>query len=98
MWRPQERMGENMENHHIALDNRERMTITQVADVDAFDESVLWANLQEGGLEITGEKLNIEKLDLDQGILVVTGELISLNYTDRRKGEKKKITERLRRK
>ncbi|MCI6012669.1 MAG: YabP/YqfC family sporulation protein [Firmicutes bacterium] len=91
-------MGENMENHHIAIDNRERMTITQVADVDAFDESVLWANLQEGGLEITGEKLNIEKLDLDQGILVVTGELISLNYTDRRKGEKKKITERLRRK
>ena len=98
MWRPQERMGENMENHHIAIDNRERMTITQVADVDAFDESVLWANLQEGGLEITGEKLNIEELDLDQGILVVTGELISLNYTDRRKGEKKKITERLRRK
>lgn len=73
-----------MENHHIGIDNRERITITQVADVDAFDEAVLWANLKEGSLEICGEKLNIEKLDLEQGILIVTGKMESLTYTDKK--------------
>ena len=52
-----------MENHYISIDNREKITVSQVADVDAFDEDTLWANLKEGGLEITGRNLNIEKLD-----------------------------------
>ena len=43
--------------------------------MDAFDEDTLWANLKEGGLEITGENLNVEKLDLQDGILIVTGEI-----------------------
>ena len=73
-----------MENHHIGIDNRERITITQVADVDAFDETVLWANLKEGSLELCGEKLNIEKLDLEQGILIVTGKIESLSYTEKK--------------
>ena len=77
-----------MENHHIGIDNRERMTITQVADVDAFDEETLWANLQDGSIEITGEKLNIEKLDLQEGILIVTGRIDSLTYTDKKIKEK----------
>ena len=55
--------------------------------MDAFDEDTLWANLKEGGLEITGENLNVEKLDLQDGILIVTGEICSVLYTD--KGSKK---------
>ena len=50
-----------MENHHITIDNRQRMTITLVADVDAFDEETLWANLKEGGLEITDRKIKEKK-------------------------------------
>ena len=53
-----------MDNHYITIENREKLSLSQVADVDAFDEETLWANLKEGGIEITGEKLNIEKLDL----------------------------------
>lgn len=80
-----------MENHHIGIDNRERITITQVADVDAFDEETLWANLQEGSIEITGEKLNIEKLDLQEGVLIVTGRICSLAYTDKKVKEKRSL-------
>ena len=82
-----ERICGSMENHYINIDNRKRITISQVADVDAFDEDTLWANLKEGGLEITGENLNVEKLDLQDGILIVTGEICSVSYTD--KGTKK---------
>lgn len=77
-----------MENHYISLENREKITISQVADVDAFDEDTLWANLKEGGIELTGENLNIEKLDLQEGILVVTGKICSLSYTEKKLKEK----------
>jgi sporulation protein YabP len=87
-----------MENHHIGIENRERMTITQVADVDAFDEAAVWVNLKDGGIEITGERLNIEKLDLEEGLLVVTGQIQSLSYSDKKNREKKSLLDRLGRK
>lgn len=87
-----------MENHYITIENREKLTLTQVADVDAFDEETLWANLKEGGIEITGERLNIEKLDLQEGMLVVTGQIGAIAYTDRKLSDKgtflKKLTAR----
>ena len=72
-----------MENHHIMIDNRERITISQVTDVDAFDEETLWANLKEGALEISGENLNIESLDISLGNLIVTGKINAVVYTDK---------------
>lgn len=80
-----------MENHYLTVENREKMTITQVIDVDAFDEENLWANLKEGGIAITGEKLNIEKLDLNEGVLVITGRICSFEYTEKKSREKKSI-------
>lgn len=77
-----------MDNHYITIENREKIILSQVADVDAFDEETLWANLSEGGIEITGEKLNIERLDLAEGMLVVTGRICSVVYTDRKMKEK----------
>jgi len=74
-----------MENHYISVDNRERITVSQVTDVEAFDEETLWANLREGALEINGEKLNIESLDISTGMLVVTGRINAVIYTDKNK-------------
>lgn len=80
-----------MDNHYISLENREKITISQVLDVDAFDEDNLWANLKDGAIELTGEKLNIQRLDLQEGILVVTGKIASLSYTDKKVKEKGKM-------
>ncbi len=84
-----------MENHRVEIENRERITLTQVTDVDAFDENALWANLKEGGLELTGQGLHIEKLDLESGLLVVSGMLDSLTYTGKKTREKRGLLERL---
>ena len=84
-----------MENHYLTIENRVKLTIGQVADVDAFDEETLWANLKEGGVEITGENLNIEKLDLQEGTLIVTGTICSVVYTDRKKKEKGRFIKKL---
>ncbi len=73
-----------MENHFLTVENREKMTISQVVDVDAFDENNIWANINSGAIEISGEKLNIEKLDLEDGNLVVTGKIQSFCYVDKK--------------
>ena len=70
-----------MENHYVTVENREKITISQVVDVDAFDEENLWADVSDGSIELTGEKLNIQKLDLKEGILIVTGRICSFSYT-----------------
>lgn len=78
-----------MGDHRITIENRKKITLTDVADVDAFDEETLWANLKDGGLEITGENLNIEKLELTDGVLIVTGEIRSVSYVDKGKTMRK---------
>lgn len=87
-----------MERHLLTLENREKLTITQVTDVDAFDENILWANLKEGSIEITGKDLNIEKLDLEEGLLVVKGLICTFSYIEKKHKEKtflKRITGRV---
>lgn len=78
-----------MENHVITIDNRQKLTVTEVADIDNFDEEVICANLKEGGLLIQGKGMNIQMLDLAEGKAVITGEINSLTYKQKKdKGEK----------
>ena len=77
-----------MENHYLSVENREKITINQVIDVDAFDENNLWANIKDGSIEISGTKLNVEKLDLNEGLLVVKGRINSFSYIDKKLHEK----------
>ena len=78
-----------MEEHILTVENRNKLTINRVIDVDAFDENNLWANIQDGAIEIIGENLNIEKLDLDEGLLMVTGKIYSFGYVDKKIKEKR---------
>lgn len=60
-----------------------------MADIDNFDEEVICANLKEGGLLIQGKGMNIQMLDLAEGKAVITGEINSLTYKQKKdKGEK----------
>lgn len=78
-----------MENHMITIDNREKITVTDVADIDNFDEEEICANLKSGGLVIKGKNLHIQMLDLAEGKSVITGEITSLAYTQKKdKAEK----------
>lgn len=73
-----------METHFLKVENRERLIINEVVDVDAFDENNLWANIKEGAVEVSGEKLIVEKLDLEEGILIVKGKINGFAYVDKR--------------
>ncbi|MGN0658140.1 MAG: YabP/YqfC family sporulation protein [Emergencia sp.] len=74
-----------MENHVIQIDNRKKITVTEVTSVEGFDEETILANLMEEGLIISGKELHIEALDLEEGVLIARGEIESVSYTKKKK-------------
>lgn len=78
-----------MENHSVTIANRQKLTITDVKEIDSFDEEEIKATLTDGGMVIKGENLNIQLLDLHEGKAVVAGTINSLMYVKiREKGDK----------
>lgn len=84
-----------MENHYIQMENKKKITVTEVTSVEGFDEETILANLAEEGLVISGRNLHIEVLDLEDGKLVAEGDIEALTYT--KKKAKTKIFDRFKR-
>lgn len=77
-----------MEEHKVTIENREKLTITDIIDIDSFDEEEIRATLHKGAMVIKGEKLHIKLLDLAAGKAEITGTVNSLMYVKvREKGE-----------
>ena len=71
-----------MENHTLSIDNREKLTITSVADVESANEETVLVILTQGGLIVKGQNLHIQKLDLAEGKAIITGSIQSAVYTE----------------
>lgn len=68
--------------HSILMDNREKVTITGVEDVDSFDEISVVLVTDMGYITLHGADLRITKLNLEEGQLIIEGEMIALQYSD----------------
>ena len=66
--------------HHLVLEQRERLVISGVEEVHRFDEETIVLTTSLGELEIQGEGLHIEKLSLEGGELHVDGSISALIY------------------
>ena len=67
--------------HHLVLEQRERLVISGVEEVARFDEETIVLTTTMGELEIQGGDLHIEKLSLEGGELHVDGNVSALIYT-----------------
>lgn len=72
--------------HHLILEDRERLTVSGVEEVESFDENTIVMDTAQGVLVVRGEDLHIEKLSLDGGDLKVEGTVESLSYEEPRGG------------
>lgn len=83
-------MSEKNENipQNIILENRRKVSVSGVNDVDSFDEnqSVIYTCM--GLLEIKGSELHMSKLNLDSGEIVLEGHFDSFSYIDSPSSEK----------
>ena len=69
-------------NHSITLNERKSILITGVKKIDNFNELEFLIETIMGYLKITGEDLEIIKLDTYQGNISIKGKINSLNYTE----------------
>lgn len=66
--------------HSIHIDNRSRMNVTGVIDVESFNEQEVILETEGGSLQIDGEGLHLTKLNLDDGQVIIEGEVYALEY------------------
>ncbi len=68
--------------HILTLENRKKLKLTGISNVESFDDKNVLAFTDLGELLICGKNLNITKLTLETGNLEVEGEISSLTYNE----------------
>ncbi|MGL4654398.1 MAG: sporulation protein YabP [Sarcina sp.] len=73
----------------LSLENRKKLSVTGVIEVISFDDRQINLNTNLGGLNITGENLKVNKLDVQNGDVVITGCIITIVYGKKMKKKRK---------
>ena len=69
---------------NLMLENREKLLIQGVQQVESFDEESIQLDTLLGVLVIRGRGLHIDRIDDQNGEVAVTGEIIALLYDETR--------------
>ena len=80
---------------NIILEDRERLNVSGVLDVESFCEDKILLETTLGFLEISGSELKMNKLSVDTGELSIEGDITSVNYTDESREQKGSLLTRL---
>ena len=70
-------------NQNIVLEDREKVTVTGVEQVESYNDNTIILNTIKGGINIKGEDLNISKLNLDEGSVKINGKISGINYSNK---------------
>ena len=68
--------------HKIIIENKQRVVVTGVEDMDSFNENEVIYLTSVGMMTITGQDLHVSKLNLEDGQLIVEGVIECADYTD----------------
>jgi sporulation protein YabP len=66
--------------HAITLENRRRASLSGVSDVLSFNEQEVVMVTEGGDITLVGEGLHIARLNLDEGQLMVEGNISGIEY------------------
>ena len=64
----------------LSLDNRVKLVLTGAEDVSGFNEETVSVKTTCGTLIIKGEKLHIDKLNLETGEVSIDGKINAMQY------------------
>ena len=76
------------ERHNAILEDRQRLMLTGVTDVDSFDEKLVELFTQLGELTIRGKNLHVNEMSLESGELTVEGDIQALIYGEKDRSKK----------
>ena len=77
-----------VQKHNVMMEDRSRISISGVDDVESFDDETVIAYTVMGEMTIKGADFKISKLNVDTGELIIDGEIDSIEYASSEKREK----------
>lgn len=81
-------MGNDMqrqEPHELRLEERKKLSVTGVREVESFDEETVIMHTVRGVLIVRGQELHLQTLSIDGGCVAVDGDIEALSYTEPQK-------------
>lgn len=66
--------------HSVVMEERNKVLVSGVTDVFAFDEDNIIMETELGVLTISGNNLHVNKLTLENGQLEIEGEIDGISY------------------
>ncbi len=66
--------------HNIVMENRKKLSVSGVIEINSFNEQLIEAMTEMGLLLIKGEGLHINKLNKESKEMNVDGKILSLIY------------------
>lgn len=82
---PIEKKSELKGFHNMFLENRNKLSLTGVTDVDSFDERAIILYTQLGELTVQGRDLHVNAMSVETGDVSVEGDIWALEYGDKDK-------------
>lgn len=73
-------MIESTHAHRVVLTERKRLDLGGVKDVKSFDDGQVTLLTVMGEMVVTGEGLQVEKLDIESGDVILVGSIASVQY------------------
>lgn len=75
-------------NHNAILENRKRLLLSGVTDVDSFNENQMLIFTELGELLIKGRNLHINEMNVETGDFSIEGDIWALIYGDKDKNQR----------
>ena len=81
----QEKERKTNQEQNLILENRKKLSISGITDVDSFDEKSIRLYTQLGELAIQGHDLHIDSMSVETGDMTITGDIWAIVYGDKDK-------------
>lgn len=81
--------------HNLIMENRRKLSVSGVSDVESFNEEEIILHTDMGGLMIKGSGLHINKLSVEIGEVSLEGEIDGIDYVETKKGKGAGILSRM---
>lgn len=75
-------------NHNATLENRKRLLLSGVTDVDSFNENQMLIFTELGELLIKGKNLHINEMNVETGDFSIEGDIWAIIYGDKDKNQR----------
>lgn len=76
-------------NQNIILEDRQKLSISGVEHVNNFNDNTIAVSTIKGNMVIKGEDLNISKLNLEDGNVIIEGVINAINYSNKESSSSK---------